>query len=302
MGHDHAHETTEHSLGRAFALGIGLNITFVLVEVVFGVLAHSTALVADAVHNASDVLGLGLAWGAATLARRRPSLRHTYGLRAGTVLAALANAVFLLVALGGVSWEAIERLADPGPVEGVTVIVVAAVGVVINAASAMLFVRDQKGDTNVRAAFMHLAADAGVSLGVVISGAVILKTGWNWLDPAVSLGVSLLILVGTWGLLREALHLALAGVPESVSMVAVQDFLQSLAGVVEVHDLHIWPVGTTEIALTAHLVLPWTEHPPSFLQTLEHELHERFGVGHATVQLEPQEEGRSCRLAPSDVI
>ena len=302
--HAHHHGAAGSTLSRAFAVGVALNVTFVVVEAIYGIAAHSTALLADSAHNASDVLGLGLAWIAASLARRKPSLRHTYGLRASTVLAALTNAVLLLVAVGGVSWEAIRRLVDPDThhVEGLTVLAVAAVGVVINAASALLFLRGRKDDANVRAAFLHLAADAGVSLGVVVAGAAIMKTGWDWLDPAVSLAVSIVVLVSTWELLRDALHLALAGVPSGVNVVAVQDFLQSLPGVCEVHDLHIWPMGTTEVALTAHLVLPWTAQPPSFLQDLEHELKKRFGIDHATVQLEPQDAGTSCELASSEVV
>lgn len=306
IGHGHAHDhgADGSKLGRAFAVGVALNVTFVVIEAIYGIAAHSTALLADSAHNASDVLGLGLAWIAAFLARQKPSLRHTYGLRASTVLAALTNAVLLLVAVGGVSWEAIRRLVDPDThhVEGLTVLAVAAVGVVINAASALLFLKGRKDDANVRAAFLHLAADAGVSLGVVLAGAAIMKTGWDWLDPAVSLAVSIVVLVSTWELLREALHLALAGVPAGVNVVAVQDFLQSLPGVCEVHDLHIWPMGTTEVALTAHLVLPWTAQPPTFLQDLEHELKKRFGIDHATVQLEPQDAGTSCMLASSEVV
>ena len=303
-GHAYHRDAAGSTLSRAFAVGVALNVTFVVVEAIYGIAAHSTALLADSAHNASDVLGLGLAWIAASLARRKPSLRHTYGLRASTVLAALTNAVLLLVAVGGVSWEAIRRLVDPDThhVEGLTVLAVAAVGVAINAASALLFLKGRKDDANVRAAFLHLAADAGVSLGVVVAGAAIMKTGWDWLDPAVSLAVSIVVLVSTWELLRDALHLALAGVPSGVNVVAVQDFLQSLPGVCEVHDLHIWPMGTTEVALTAHLVLPWTAQPPSFLQDLEHELKKRFGIDHATVQLEPQDAETSCGLASSEVV
>lgn len=303
MGHDHGHEGLEGSqLGRAFAIGVGLNVAFVVVETVFGVAASSTALLADAAHNASDVLGLGLAWGAAALAQRRPSARHTYGLRGSTVLAALANAVLLLVAVGGVSWEAVRRLAEPGPVEGMTILEVAAVGVVINATSALLFLRGRKHDANVRAAFLHLAADAGVSAGVVVAGALILKTGWYWLDPAMSLVVSGVVLVSTWGLLKEGVHLALSGVPEGVDFLAVQTYLRALPDVSAVHDLHIWAMGTTETALTAHLVVPWALVPPAFLSYLERDLHERFGIDHTTVQLEPDGDGAACRLAPDEVI
>ncbi len=305
MAHDHGHHDHDHRrpvAGSAFALGIALNVGFIVVEAFFGVLAHSTALLADAAHNTSDVLGLGLAWGASVLARRRPSVRHTYGLRASTVLAALTNAVLLLVAVGGVSWEAIRRFGEPGPVEGPTVLTVAAVGVVINAASALLFLAGRKDDVNVRAAFMHLAADAGVSLGVVVAGAVIWRTGWSWLDPAASLAISLVVLVSTWELLREALHLALAGVPEHISIVAVEEYLRSLPGVAEIHDLHIWPMGTTEVALTVHVIMPWPAEPPPFLGALEHELRHRFGVHHATIQVEPLQEGATCTLAAKDVV
>jgi len=302
MAHSHDHEGAASYLSRAFALGVALNVGFVVVEATYGVVANSTALLADAAHNASDVLGLGLAWGAASLARRNPSQRYTYGLRSSTVLAALANSVLLLVAVGGVSWEAIRRLAEPGTVEGLTVLAVAAVGVVINAASALLFMRGRAHDANVRAAFSHLAADAGVSFGVVLAGVVIWKTGWSWVDPAMSLAVSIVVLVSTWSLLREAVHLALAGVPEGIDIAAVRIFLQALPSVSEVHDLHIWAMGTTEVALTAHLVMPWCAEPPAFLGQLEQELRTRFGIDHATVQLEPNEDAEPCPLAPDDVI
>lgn len=301
MAHDHAHEGTDANLSRAFALGVALNVAFVVIEGIYGVLANSTALLADAAHNASDVLGLGLAWVAASLARRKPSQRYTYGLRSSTVLAALANSMLLLLAVGGVSWEAIQRLADPEAVQGFTVLAVAAVGVVINAISALLFMRGRAHDANVRAAFLHLAADAGVSFGVVIAGAVIWRTGWSWVDPAMSLAVSVIVLVSTWSLLREAVQLALAGVPEGVDIVAVRTFLQALPSVSEVHDLHIWAMGTTEVALTAHLVIPWSAQPPVFLEQLEQELRARFGIDHATVQLEPNEKA-PCGLAPEDVV
>lgn len=301
MAHDHAHEGTDANLSRAFALGVALNVAFVVIEGIYGVLANSTALLADAAHNASDVLGLGLAWVAASLARRKPSQRYTYGLRSSTVLAALANSMLLLLAVGGVSWEAIQRLADPEAVQGFTVLAVAAVGVVINAISALLFMRGRAHDANVRAAFLHLAADAGVSFGVVIAGAVIWRTGWSWVDPAMSLAVSVIVLVSTWSLLREAVQLALAGVPEGVDIVAVRTFLQALPSVSEVHDLHIWAMGTTEVALTAHLVMPWSAQPPVFLEQLEQELRARFGIDHATVQLESNEKA-PCGLAPEDVV
>jgi cobalt-zinc-cadmium efflux system protein len=289
MNEVHAHELpgSRDSLGRAFMIGIVLNLGFVVVEVAFGILAHSTALLADAAHNLSDVLGLFLAWGAATLARRAPSSQHTYGFRRSTVLAALANAVLLLAAVGAVAWEAIGRFRTPMPPHGATMMWVAAAGVGVNGASALLFRSHGKGDANVRGAFLHLAADAVVSAGVVGAGALLWRTGWAWVDPATSLLVSIIVVLATWGLLRDSIHLALDGVPRHIELEAVRTFLTGLPGVESVHDLHVWGMSTTEVALTAHLVMPWNECPPEFLATLEHEMAERFGIAHATVQIEP---------------
>jgi cobalt-zinc-cadmium efflux system protein len=269
--------------------------------VVFGVVAHSTALLADAAHNLGDVLGLAMAWGASTLARRVPSNIHTYGLRRSTVLAALANAVLLLAAVGGVAWEAIQRLQSPGEPHSGTMMAVATVGVVVNGASALLFRRRGEGDANVRAAFLHLAADAAVSAGVVIAGAVLWKTGWRWVDPVTSLVVSGVVLLGTWGLLRNALHLALDGVPKHIELDKVRAFLVALPGVDAVHDLHVWAMSTTEVALTAHLVMEWTACPPAFLDGLEHELEEAFGIAHVTVQIEPSA-NHACARAAANVV
>lgn len=302
MGHDHAHGHEGGTKGRAFAIGVGLNTAFVIVEAVYGYVAHSMALVADAAHNLTDVLGLLLAWGATVLATRRPSRTFTYGLRRSTILAALANAVLLLITIGGVAWEAIGRLRAPERVEGGTVMAVAAVGVVINAASALLFLRDREHDANVRGAFLHLASDAAVSVGVVIAGGVVLKTGWMWVDPAVSLAVSIVILRGTWGLLRQASSLALDAVPPHIDPDAVRAHLASLPGVIEVHDLHIWSMSTTEVALTAHLVMPWSSCPPMFLGGLERDLHARFDIDHATVQIEPDDAPRECKQAADGVV
>lgn len=307
--HSHAHHSHgalprdgASGTGRAFAVGVGLNLTFVVVEAAYGVASHSMALLADAAHNLGDVLGLVLAWVASILARRKPSQTHTYGLRRSTILAALANAVLLLVATGGVCWEAIGRLRAPGPVEGWTVLTVAAVGVVINAASALMFVSHQERDANVRGAFLHLAADAAVSLGVVVAGVVMLRTGWTWVDPVVSLLVSVVVLLGTWGLFREALGLSLDRVPPHVELDAVRAYLASLAGVEAVHDLHVWPMSTTETALTAHLVMTWPDEPPAFLGALPDELHARFGIDHVTVQLEPGGDGGGCRQSSDSVV
>jgi cobalt-zinc-cadmium efflux system protein len=303
MSHDHAAELSPSpdTLGRAFAVGIVLNLGFLFIEAVFGVLAHSTALLADAAHNLSDVLGLFMAWGATTLARRTPSNLHTYGFRRSTVLAALANAVLLLAAVGGVAWEAIGRIRSPMPPQGATMMWVAAAGVVVNGVSALLFRARGRRDANVRGAFLHLTADAAVSAGVVVAGAVLWRTGWGWVDPVASLLVSAVVLVGTWGLLRDALHLALDGVPRKIEIEAVRTFLSSLPGVEGVHDLHIWAMSTTEVALTAHLVWPWGDRPPAFLETLEPELERRFGISHVTVQLDPPARV-DCRRAADGVV
>ncbi len=288
MNHPHAiGGDTPEGLNRAFAVGIGLNLAFAAIEWVFGFLSHSSALLADAAHNVSDVLGLGMAWGASAVARRAASSRHTYGLRRATTLAALGNSVLLLTAVGAVVWDAIGRLRAPVEVHGVTMIAVAAAGVIVNSVSALLFWKGRRGDLNVRGAFLHLAADAAISAGVAVAGAVLWRTGWTWLDPVASLSISAVILVGTWGLFKEALHLTLDGVPKGVELERVRAFLAALPGVESVHDLHVWAMSTTEIALTAHLVTPWRDRPPEFLAGLEHELEERFGIAHATVQLEP---------------
>jgi len=289
MSHEHDHPARADSdyVGRAFLVGIILNVAFVVVETGYGIAAHSTALMADAAHNLSDVLGLALAWGASSLARRPPSGRHTYGFRRSTVLAALANAVLLVAAVGAVVREAIGRLATPGQPEGTTMMWVAAAGVAINGISALFFSRSGKNDTNVRGAFLHLTADAAVSAGVVVAGAVLWQTGWTWVDPVTSILVSVVVLIGTLGLLRDALHLAMDGVPKGVEIEKVGAFLSALPGVEAVHDLHVWAMSTTEVALTAHLVMPWGACPPEFLAGLEHELEERFGIAHVTVQIEP---------------
>jgi len=281
----------------AFAVGIGLNVTFATVECVYGVSARSVALIADAAHNFGDVLGLVLAWGAMALARRKPSLRRTYGFRRGTILAAIANALLLLVAVGGVSWEALERFRAPAPPQPMIMIVVAAIGVVINGASALLFLRNRDHDVNVRGAFLHLLGDAAVSLGVVVAGVVIHTTNALWIDPTTSLLVSVVIVVSTWSLLRDALNLALDAVPAHIDPAAVRRYLGDLPGVQEVHDLHIWAMSTTEVALTAHLVMPHHSHAPTFLRDVCATLHERFRIDHPTLQIDPSEDSEACRLA-----
>lgn len=279
-GHDHA----PASFGRAFAIGIALNAVFVAVEAFYGWKVNSLALIADAGHNLSDVAGLVLAWGGALAGRLKPNARHTYGWKRASILAAFANAMLLLVAMGSLVWEAIGRLRSPVPTEGLTVIAVAGVGIAVNTATALMFMRGRKTDLNIRGAFLHMAADALVSVGVVIAGSLALALGWLWLDPAVSLMIAAVILAGTWNLFRQSLHLLFDGVPDSVDLPSVVRYLQSLPGVERVHDLHVWAMGTSEIALTAHLVVPSGYPNDAFFETATRELHDRFGIEHVTIQ------------------
>lgn len=279
---------------------MALNVAFIVAEVLYGVRSHSLALLADAGHNLGDVLGLGLAWGALLLGQQAPTERHTYGLRRASILAALANAILLLVAVGGIAWEALQRLGQPQPVAGVVVMAVAGLGVLINGATALLFISGRKEDINVRGAFLHMAADAVVSLVVVAAGLAMARTGWLWLDPVVSLIIGAVIVWGTWSLLRESLRLAMDAVPQGVDFPEVETYLQALPGIIAVHDLHIWAMSTTEIALTAHLVKPDAEVDDALLQRINHELHERFRIEHTTIQLE-REDGR-CDQAPASVV
>jgi cobalt-zinc-cadmium efflux system protein len=312
LDHDHDHDHDhEHGFGhhhgpvdpnRAFAVGVALNLGFVIAEVGFGIRADSLALLADAGHNFGDVLGLAFAWSAAALAVRKPSTRFTYGLRGSTILAALGNAMLLLVATGGIVWEAILRLRDPAPVASGTVIWVAAAGVVVNLSTALMLMRGRKGDLNVRGAFLHMAADALVSVGVIIAGVVMLNTGWLWLDPAVSLAIGLVILLGTWGLLRESVQLALHAVPPGIDPDAVRRHLCAMPGVVQVHDLHIWGMSTTETALTVHLVMPQGHPGDDFLAGACEEIHRHFGIGHSTLQVETATGSAPCALAPDHVV
>ena len=288
-GHRHGpggHAHAPASFGRAFAIGITLNTLYVGAEAIYGVTANSLALLADAGHNFGDVIGLAVAWLAAWLGRKAPSARYTYGLRGSSILAALSNAVVLLVVTGGIAWEAILRISQPEPAAGATIMVVAAIGVVINGVTALMFMSGRKTDLNVRGAFVHMASDALVALGVVATGGVILLTKWLWLDPAISLLISAVIVWGTWSLMRESLNLALAGVPAGIERDAVQVFLQQLPGVSEVHDLHIWGMSTTETALTAHLVKADGPADNTFLQDACAGLKARFAIGHATLQVE----------------
>jgi cobalt-zinc-cadmium efflux system protein len=299
-GHHHGEPAKGH--GRAFAIGIGLNLTFVVVEVVAGIFAHSLALLADAGHNFGDVLGLGLAWGAAALAQRKPSARRTYGLRRTTIVASVTNAVILLFITGGLAWESVRRLFDPTAVASKVVIVVALVGTVLNVVAALPFLRGRHGDMNIRAAFSHLVADAALSLGVAVAGGVVLFTGWTWVDPAMSIVLAVTILVGTWSLMRGSLDLMLDAVPEGIDPDAVRAFLARLPGVVQIHDLHIWAMSTTETALTAHLVMPMVAHAPSFLSDACKAIHDEFGIAHATLQVDPEDAPHPCRLAAEEVV
>ena len=302
-GHDHGHHhPAPADAGRAFMLAIGLNMAFVVVEFIYGFIANSTALMADAGHNLSDVLGLGLAWGAALLAKSAPTRRYTYGLRGSSILAALGNALLLMVACGAIAWEAAQRFAHPEPVAGTTVSIVAAVGVFINGFSAWLFMAGSKSDLNVRGAYQHMAADAALSLGVVVSGLLVMYTGWTWLDPAVSLVIVVIIVAGTWSLMKESAQMALAGVPAGVDAGAVTAFLAARPGVTEVHDLHIWAMSTTETALTAHVVMPDGYPGDAFIDDVVARLRADFAIHHCTLQVEQgtTRHGSCCLQEPHD--
>lgn len=297
-GHGHSHAPA--SFDRAFAIGVVLNVAFVAIEATYGVIANSLALLADAGHNLSDVAGLLLAWGAVWLGRRAPTAKRTYGFGRTSILAALANTVLLLVAIGAIAWEAVRRFQSPQPVEGGTVMMVAAIGIVVNTATALLFMRGRKGDINIRGAFLHMAADAGVSAGVVVAGLVITFTGWLWLDPVVSLAIVAIIALGTWGLLKDSVAMAIDAVPAGIDRDEVFAHLQGLDGVREVHDLHIWPLSTTSTALTVHLVRSDERIDDAFTASVTDVLKRRFKIDHATIQLET---GRlPCELEPDHVV
>lgn len=301
-GHAHGHAGHSHapdSFGAAFAIGAGLNTAFVVAELIFGYAANSLALISDAVHNLSDVVALLLAWGAAWLAARKPTERHTYGYRRASILAALFNAGLLLVAVGGIVVEAVNRLVVPAAVAGWTVVAVAALGVAINGGTALLFMRGRHGDLNIRGAYLHMVADAGVSLGVVVAALVIMWTGWLWLDPVTSLAIAVVVFWSGWGLARDSVNLALDGVPRGIDLAAVKAYLGGLDGVLEVHDLHVWAMSTNETALTAHLVRPGG-HDDAFLHGVCEGLSHRFNIHHATLQVEAS--GDVCKLAPEHVV
>jgi cobalt-zinc-cadmium efflux system protein len=300
-GHDHAHDHGHghaHALppnpGKALAIGIALNLAFVALEWGFGLWSHSLALLADATHNLGDVLGLVLAWLAARLTQRAPSARFTYGLGASSILAALANALLLVLVTGGLVWEAVLRLQSPQPVAGAVVIGVALAGVAVNGLTAWLLHHGHEHDLNVKGAYLHMVADAAVSCAVAVAGAVILFTGWLWLDPAITLVVGVVIVWGSTGLLRDSAKLALQGVPHQIDIEAVRTYLAALPGVVEVHDLHVWAMSTTDNALTAHLVCPAGTAGDGFIARATREIGERFGIGHVTLQVERGDCGKGC--------
>ena len=282
-GHDHSHAPA--NFNAAFGIGIGLNIAFVAIEAFYGWKVDSLALLADAGHNLSDVIGLVLAWGGALAGRLRPDARHTYGWKRASILAAFINALLLLVAMGSLAWEAVHRLQSPAPIEGVTIMAVAGIGIVINTATALLFMRGGENDLNIRGAFLHMAADALVSAGVVVAGGLALWFGWNWLDPVASLVIAAVIVMGTWSLFKQSVRLLFDGVPEGVDLRAVQVLLEGLPGVAWVHDLHVWAMGTSEIAMTAHLVMPEGHADDAFLQSVTEQLHDHFEIEHTTIQV-----------------
>lgn len=294
MSHNHNHDVTNYN--RSFALGVTLNIIFVVIEVIYGISADSMALIADAGHNLSDVMSLLLAWGANRLATKHPTNYRTYGFRRVTILASLTSAVLLLLALGGITYETLERLFKPQTVDASTVIIVAAIGVIINTATALLFIKGQKHDLNIRAAYLHMAADAGISFGVVIAGIAILFTGWLWLDPVISLVIVMVILISTWSLLKESINLSIDAVPQGINITGIENYLRTLNNVTSIHDLHVWALSTTEVALTVHLLTTDNSIDNSFLEEIQRHLHDSYNIEHSTIQIENANEENCCLL------
>ena len=291
--HNHSHSSAQN-YSRAFIIGIILNVIYIVIEVVYGLAINSMALIADAGHNFSDVLGLVLAGGAAYLAKTAATEKRTYGLRKSTILAAFFNAILLMIAVGAITIEAVRKLIYPEPVQGQTMMIVAGIGFIINAITALLFMKGREKDLNIRGAFIHMAADAGVSLGVVFAGFIIISTGWLWVDPAVSIIIVIVITAGTWGLLKDSFHLSMDAVPKDIDLNEVGNYLKEIKGVVEVHDLHIWAMSTTETALTAHLVIPNETKDDYFLKKICGELHAKFGIEHSTIQIEKSAQSSNC--------
>jgi cobalt-zinc-cadmium efflux system protein len=301
-GHNHSHNHAPKSFSKAFAIGVSLNLGFVLLEGFYGYISNSLALVADAGHNFSDVVGLLLAWAAAWLSTRKPSSRFTYGFGKTSILAALANALLLLVAVGAIIWEAFSRINNPENISGNTMIAVASIGIIINGGTALLFMSGRKSDLNIRGAYLHMATDALVSVGVVITGVLIGLTGWLWLDSSVSIVIGLVILFGTWGLLRDSVNLAIAAVPHGIDVNQLREFLCGINGVKSIHDLHVWAMSTTETALTVHLVMPQGHPGDGFLKDISHQLEHKFEVHHSTFQIEIGDLGGGCHLESDDVV
>jgi len=304
-GHDHGHHHGHHdhtpaNYGFAFGFGISLNILFIIIEVIYGIFGDSLALLADAGHNLSDVLGLVIAWIAVWLGKKAPTSKRTYGFKKSSILAALFNAIFLLVAIGAIAWEAIQRFSAPAPVAGKTVIIVALIGIVINAVTALLFMSGRKKDLNIRGAYLHMMADAVVSLGVVVAGFIMLFTGWHWVDPLISLIIAIVIFLSTWGLLKESINLSLDAVPDGIDIDKIRTFLLNYPTVIEVHDLHVWGMSTTEPALTVHLIRSDIKDNDHLLQELASELHDQFGIEHTTIQIEKGT--YDCSQAPIGTI
>jgi cobalt-zinc-cadmium efflux system protein len=293
LHHNHSH-THEQNFNQAFLIGIILNVVYIVVEIIYGIIINSMALLADAGHNFSDVLGLLLAWGASYLAKTASTEKRTYGMRKSTILAALFNAIILMIAVGAITIEAVRKLIYPEPVQGQTMMIVAGIGFIINAITALLFMKGREKDLNIKGAFLHMAADAGVSLGVVIAGFIILLTGWLWVDPIIGIVIVIVITLGTWGLLKESFHLSMDAVPREINLKQVGDYLKSIQGVKEVHDLHIWAMSTTENALTAHLVIPEETKDDYFLKKICGDLYSKFGIGHSTIQIEKSAQSANC--------
>lgn len=300
-GHAHHHDQAPNNFGRSFAIATALNLALVVAEVFYGLATNSLALLADAGHNFGDAMGLLLAWGAFAVADWSPSNRYTYRMRAASILAAFANGLILLVATGAIAWEAVQRFSQPEPVASGTVIAIATLAVVVNGASAWLLSHGSKSDLNMRGAFLHMVADAGVSVAVIVAAGGIILTGWQWLDPAASLLISAVILAGTWNLLRESLQLSLNAAPRSIDPADVRQYLEGLPEVAAIHDLHIWAMSTTETALTCHLVMPGGHPGDAFLRRIADQLHHKFAIGHTTVQIELTDSGR-CALQPDNVV